>query len=449
MPALTYSTPREEALSVLEKYIQKSGGHDKIASIKTARVKTSVKERDQDLDVELQFQIPDKVLFLLTAPNGMSISMGFTSAGTGWRNEGQGSRNFEGEMAVGMYRLFIGLMPQAFLQLQTNSGLDKAVVEINGDTVTLKLTPDNGKSMEFQFSQEKGTLLAIDKHRFSDYQEVEGIQVPFFLKDQSGFGFKVKEIQWNATLNEAEFKSDAWTKSASSPEGLYRTLLSKTGKLEIVRKPDPMSFRKKTIKQLPRYDANNGGAFAVDLRGSDCSQLELGKEQLKDLMHASFDSKTKWPASLPEDFNPRQWMETGANPGLKLRALHQNGVTGKGIGIGIIDQTLLVDHQEYRDRLKLYEEIHNASDPSCAMMHGPAVASIAVGKTVGVAPEADLYYIAETHGVSSKEGKFEWDFTWLAKSIDRLLEINKTLPVDKKIRVISISVGWSKGQKRL
>ena len=80
-------------------------------------------------------------------------------------------------------------------------------------------------------------------------------------------------------------------------------------------------------------------------------------------------------------------------------------------------------------------------------MHGPAVASIAVGKTVGVAPEADLYYIAETHGVFKERGGFDWDFTWLAKSIERLLDVNASLPKEKKIRVISISVGWSRGQK--
>ena len=77
---------------------------------------------------------------------------------------------------------------------------------------------------------------------------------------------------------------------------------------------------------------------------------------------------------------------------------------------------------EYKDRIKLYEEIHINSD--FAQMHGPAVASIAVGKNVGVAPEADLYYIAETHGVFKKDG-FDWDLYWLAKSIDRVIEINK------------------------
>ncbi|MPN02052.1 hypothetical protein SDC9_149265 [bioreactor metagenome] len=79
-------------------------------------------------------------------------------------------------------------------------------------------------------------------------------------------------------------------------------------------------------------------------------------------------------------------------------------------------------------------------------MHGPAVASIAVGKTIGVAPDADLYYIAEQHG-EFKNNSFEWDFIWLAKSIERILEVNETLPEGRKIRVISISVGWDESRK--
>jgi hypothetical protein len=76
-------------------------------------------------------------------------------------------------------------------------------------------------------------------------------------------------------------------------------------------------------------------------------------------------------------------------------------------------------------------------------MHGPAVASIAVGKTVGVAPGADLYYIAETHGTFHPGGKFDWDFSHLAKSVDRIVEVNRRLAGKNKIRVISISVGWN------
>lgn len=158
----------------------------------------------------------------------------------------------------------------------------------------------------------------------------------------------------------------------------------------------------------------------------------------------SFNTATKWPEKLPKGFNPSEIIEIGKNPGLHVRRLHEQGITGKGIGIAVIDQSLLVDHEEYRDQLRLYEEIN--CDDGTASMHGAAVASIAVGKTVGVAPDADLYYIAETHGEMNNQ-MFEYDFTWLAMSIDRILEVNKTLPTDNKIRVISISVGWSPEQK--
>lgn len=441
------ATARDEAVSILDKYLANAGGRAAVDKIKTERIKTSVKERNQDLDVELQMQVPDKVLFQLTAPNGMTISMGFAGKGTAWRDEGDGPRAFEGEMAIGMYRTFFGLMPGALLRLQTNACLEKAVVETNGEAWVIKITPESGQLMELQFDKNDGRLLAVDKHQYADYREVEGVKVPFSIKDENGFSFVVKEVRINAALAEAEFQSPVWTLSVSAPIEPYQTLVSGAGKMEIVRKPKPMVFKKKPLTTLPQYDAKKPNAFAVDLRGSDCSQLSLGHEQVGDLLHCIFDSKTQWPKTMPEGFDPVAVMKLGINPGLKVRELHQKGIAGRGIGIGIIDQTLLVDHREYRDRLKLYEEIHNNSQPAFAMMHGPAVASIAVGKTVGVAPEADLYYIAETHGANSKEDRFEWDFTWLAKSIDRLLEINKMLPADKKIRVISISVGWSKGQR--
>ena len=203
------------------------------------------------------------------------------------------------------------------------------------------------------------------------------------------------------------------------------------------------------IESLPRYDPNGRSAFQVDLRSRDLSKLDV-TDRLADLQHADFDSKTKWPAELPDGFDPSLAMELGKNPGLGLRELHRRGITGKGASIGIIDQALLVDHVEYKDRLKLYEEIHYWHED--ADMHGAAVASIAVGKTVGVAPEADLYFIADTflsdepaEGAGA-DGRRTLDYTWIAKSLDRLLEVNRSLPEDRKIRVISISRGWQPGE---
>ncbi|WP_315121694.1 S8/S53 family peptidase [uncultured Clostridium sp.] len=220
------------------------------------------------------------------------------------------------------------------------------------------------------------------------------------------------------------------------------------GNSGIARVPKAIDYKRGKLKELPKYEENSNKMWQVDLRSYDLSELDI-KNNLKDLIYADFDSKTKWPSTLPNGFDKNTIMEYGKNPGLNLRKLHEKGITGKGVSMAIIDQTLLIDHEEYKDRLKFYEEIHNFEDGGGASMHGAAVSSIAVGKTVGVAPEADLYYIAETHGkftLSSFVTGFPFDFTYLAKSIDRIIEINKTLPKEKKIRAISMSIGWDERQ---
>ena len=213
---------------------------------------------------------------------------------------------------------------------------------------------------------------------------------------------------------------------------------------KIDRRPAPSDSGRRSIAAIPTYVSGKG--FSVDLRNSDLSGLDL-RNSLSNLAHACFDERTTWPAGarLPEGFDPARIMDLGKDPGLRIRDLHRQGVTGRGVGIAIIDQPLLTGHQEYADRLCLYEEIH-VPESAVSQMHGCAVASIAVGKTVGVAPEADLYYIGSWAGDFGTEG-FTYNFRYCARAIRRILQINTQLPADRKIRVISLSVGWGPGQK--
>lgn len=186
----------------------------------------------------------------------------------------------------------------------------------------------------------------------------------------------------------------------------------------------------------------------MDLRSSDLTKLDLSKSK-EDLIHADFDSKTKWPPTdkMPADFDWQKIMEINKDPGLGIKNLHQQGINGTSIGIAIIDQPLLVDHVEYKDQIRLYEEI-NIGPNDRASMHGAAVTSIAVGKTVGVAPQADLYYIGTwtvDWGVGTNG--FTWNFAYYAQAVRRILEINKDLPENRKIRVIAMQVGWDPSQK--
>ncbi len=228
----------------------------------------------------------------------------------------------------------------------------------------------------------------------------------------------------------------------------FHTKLNTVNGTGLAEHPSPLNFDRGRITVLPVFDPNSDKPLQVDLRSTDISGIDVGGK-FEDLSYADFDDKTIWPLDLPEGFSPKRILEMGKNPGLGIRQLQAQGITGKGIGLAIIDQPLLVDHREYSGHLKSYEEIHVAGND--ALMHGPAVASIAVGKSVGIAPEADLYYIAEMHGYNSREG-FQWDFSYLAQSVERILDINSHLSHEKKIRVISISVGWTpdrKGYKKM
>jgi hypothetical protein len=202
----------------------------------------------------------------------------------------------------------------------------------------------------------------------------------------------------------------------------------------------PGKFPYRSYSTLPRYDPKSTNGIRVDIRSVNLSMLDL-TSNLVDLLYSSFDSKTKWPAvdKMPVGFDPGKVMETGKNPGLGMQFLHKNGITGRGIGIAIIDETLLVDHIEYGKQVQVYEEDIENGDIGDWSMHGPAVASIAVGKNVGVAPEADLYYIASNFCL--KNGKT--DFTCLARDVWRIIEINQGLPANRRIRVLSMSIGWS------
>lgn len=112
-----------------------------------------------------------------------------------------------------------------------------------------------------------------------------------------------------------------------------------------------------------------------------------------------------------------------------------------------MDSPLLTEHQEYAERLCLYEEINVHRDTE-AHMHGCAVASLAVGKTVGVAPEADLYFIAswpmDLGTDPHEEGPL--NLAPYARAVRRILQINSQLPAERKIRVLSMSTGWQPGQ---
>ncbi len=241
------------------------------------------------------------------------------------------------------------------------------------------------------------------------------------------------------TMNEADYAAYDYSDHTDPREYLYTTLFTDTSK---IKNGKPVIAQKEVNAswswiRFMGFDVKDE-VFGYDVRSCDISKEDLSV--VKDVNDLSFDSNTTWPEILPEGFDPEELLEYNKNPGLGIRSLHQKGITGKGVSIAIIDQALLLDHEQYEGNIKLYERIHCAD--GTAQMHGPGVTSIAVGKDIGVAPKAKIYYIASTFGHFT-EKSYEFDASIMADAILRILEINKKLAKDDKIRVISISKGYS------
>lgn len=184
-----------------------------------------------------------------------------------------------------------------------------------------------------------------------------------------------------------------------------------------------------------------------DLR--QCTLIQEGKSlanvdltnEYDALIKSTFDTHTKWPSKdkLPKEFDPLEIIEIGKNPGLGIKDLHDQGITGKGVNVAIIDQPLLLEHEEYKDKIKKYTAIDCEGEGP--QMHGPAVASILVGENCGVAPDASLYYWAEP--------SWKGDYMQKTTALNEIIEYNKDKPLNERIRVVSVSKGFDEDEDNL
>lgn len=169
-----------------------------------------------------------------------------------------------------------------------------------------------------------------------------------------------------------------------------------------------------------------------DVRGKDLSSLDL-REQENLLFTLKFDTYTKWPdkIKMPKSFDPELIIEFGKNPGLHIRKLQKEGYTGRGVNIAYVDQPLLDGHNEYKDLNLHYEIIADKDENIYPSMHGPAVLSLLSGKDIGIVPYAKVYFMGT--GQSLGDQKKE------AAGFERIIEINRSLPKDEKIKIIGMS----------
>lgn len=172
----------------------------------------------------------------------------------------------------------------------------------------------------------------------------------------------------------------------------------------------------------------------ADVRGGPATNstnliLESDKYNTKDMYTYEFNEHTVFTGN---EALQQTIMENGKNPGLGIRALHEQGITGKGVSVAIIDQPLILEPPEYADRIVEYYECgYEFEEGEEGSMHGPAVTSILAGKTTGVAPGVNIYYAAAP--------SWNGDTAYFADGLNWIIDKNKVLTQNEKIRLVSVS----------
>lgn len=186
-------------------------------------------------------------------------------------------------------------------------------------------------------------------------------------------------------------------------------------------------------KDLPLFE---GGPMheIVGFAGQDLGSKDLREISKEYLANFTFDQNTKWPekSKLPEGFNPEKIFEMCKDPGLEVKELHEKGITGKGISVAVFDKPIFSSHQEFQDRMNYIRIAPEDEKKFKYHFHGIMCVSILAGKICGVAPDAEIYYFA------CPDNDIEHSY-YYSKAINKVIEINNSLPDEKKIRVISIS----------
>lgn len=183
--------------------------------------------------------------------------------------------------------------------------------------------------------------------------------------------------------------------------------------------------------QIKPYDDVRPQVVWSGGKAKDLTKIETA--ELKELAPTFwFNQDTVWPASCKA--YAAELLEEAKNPGLGVRALHKSGVTGKGVNVAIIDQPLFDDHPEYAGKFAAYKNLCTG-EGSDSSMHGPAVMSLLVGKTIGTAPGARVYYAAAPSWLA--------DAKYYADALDWIVEQSTKLPANSKIRVVSVSAAPS------
>ena len=279
------------------------------------------------------------------------------------------------------------------------------------------------KSLLKSFQNNEENAVTRCQAVFGDKTDLSLMNIQHVIAKEYGFNGwnELKQAQdWELAEALVKAKNKIFVSPFKSYDGKIITKIER-GEYQL-RKPEERQIDMSTF-------INHSGYNYLPLEHVDISDYDLSG---LDVLDVQYTEDTKWPSDeskMPKGFKPKEFLEYRKNPGLGIRQLHKQGIDGRGRKVAIIDLFRLVNHVEYHNQLKGYEEIDidiNRHDSG-----GCAFASALVGRTCGIAPKAELYYFAVKGGRTQ---------IYYAEAIEKVCELHKKLVNEGKSGIDAILI---------
>ena len=138
------------------------------------------------------------------------------------------------------------------------------------------------------------------------------------------------------------------------------------------------------------------------LCGKDVRKIDMSGLSLEFFKYLSFDENTKFNEEQIAKYNPSEILESAKSFSSSMDKIHNNGITGKGIKVAIID-TNLESNDYFKSKSKNINIIKNKSKPGKKEVHGATVLS----SFLSVAPDSEvIYYANDKTDRINKDGNF-------------------------------------------
>lgn len=193
---------------VLEKFVQAVGGRAAFERLSTRVSRGTFEGTSAGLrlsgTVEIIEKAPDKSVTLINVPGAGIMRRGFTGEYGYQQIPLMGFRRIEGaELAelklttefswmVNLERLY----PKMILKGTEKNG--------GGELYVVEATPAAGLPATLYFDAASGLLVRRDRTYFEDYREVDGVRVPFTVRDDFSV-VRLKEVKHNQPIDDARF----------------------------------------------------------------------------------------------------------------------------------------------------------------------------------------------------------------------------------------------------